>query len=365
VFLDGDLYLVDKRKGLVYQSERDEQENLVQCGIWDAGKITVKKTEETIHPWKTEDADHCETPPSAYKDIAPVLRFIAKRLEKKPEELRIYDPYYCAGGVKRHLAELGFTNVYNECEDFYAAAKAGKLPEYDVLVTNPPYSMDPLDHIKALMHFVCLQQSKPWLIVQPNFVYTKPYWEEYTAQLRGARPFFLTPPQPRSYVYTAPKIMRLSLKSQQLKTSPFVTMWYCWLGRSMQGRFFRWWVDYAELKAPHLYLAGTEAHLPDAFKDSRDKTRRKLKRKRAKGEDHSHDASGDGKPAKSKKAKKKSAAGAATPAASKPAESKPKPPGGGGDAAKKANKKKNKKKNREMKAAAGAKGTAVTSTPMA
>ena len=36
---------------------------------------------------------------------------------KAPSKLRIYDPFYCAGAVVKHLGELGFPHVYNKCED--------------------------------------------------------------------------------------------------------------------------------------------------------------------------------------------------------------------------------------------------------
>ena len=36
---------------------------------------------------------------------------------RDPKKLRIYDPFYCAGSVVKHLAELGFSRVYNKCEE--------------------------------------------------------------------------------------------------------------------------------------------------------------------------------------------------------------------------------------------------------
>ena len=63
--------------------------------------------------------DHFETPREAYQDISRALTMISEALGREPSQLRIYDPYYCQGSVKRHLASLGFTNVYNENEDFY------------------------------------------------------------------------------------------------------------------------------------------------------------------------------------------------------------------------------------------------------
>ena len=56
-------------------------------------------------------------------------------------QVRIYDPYYCNGGVVKRLKQLGFPNVYNRREDFYAVAEAGQCPPHDILLTNPPYSV--------------------------------------------------------------------------------------------------------------------------------------------------------------------------------------------------------------------------------
>ena len=49
------------------------------------------------YPFPVDEADHCETPPEAYHDIIPALQSIGSGLGKTPAELRIYDPYYCAG----------------------------------------------------------------------------------------------------------------------------------------------------------------------------------------------------------------------------------------------------------------------------
>jgi len=42
--------------------------------------------------------------------------------------LRDRSPYFCAGGVKRHLNSLGFPKVYNENEDFYKVITTGRVP---------------------------------------------------------------------------------------------------------------------------------------------------------------------------------------------------------------------------------------------
>lgn len=63
----------------------------------------------------------------------------------------------------------GFDNVYNRMEDFYAKIASNSLPEYDVLVTNPPYSGD---HFRRICEF-CRASDKPYFLLLPNFVYIK------------------------------------------------------------------------------------------------------------------------------------------------------------------------------------------------
>ena len=112
----------------------------------------------SFHSFMSDPRDHCETSQAAYEHVAPVLQLLvrshpnaclactgiatavcgctpsvramlqAERLGKPREDLLIYDPYYCAGGVANHLAEEGFTNVYNRNEDFYAVVSSGRVP---------------------------------------------------------------------------------------------------------------------------------------------------------------------------------------------------------------------------------------------
>ena len=50
----------------------------------------------------------------AYADIVPVLSSIAGTIGKSHKEIIIFDPFYCQGSVRSHLAALGFTNVINK-----------------------------------------------------------------------------------------------------------------------------------------------------------------------------------------------------------------------------------------------------------
>jgi len=87
------------------------------------------------HPFEVDPLDHCETDLRAYQDVATLLDEVAPLLGRTNGTLRIYDPYYCDGGVKQRLANVGFPTVYNECEDFYDVVARGKCPEHDIIVT--------------------------------------------------------------------------------------------------------------------------------------------------------------------------------------------------------------------------------------
>eukprot|EP01046_Picozoa_sp_COSAG06_P039647 COSAG06_NODE_4713_length_4003_cov_5.387031_2_plen_308_part_00 len=65
-------------------------------------------------------ADHMETSDSAIRDVAHVLRTLAScRLPagSPPDELRLWDPYYCQGTVKVHYAKHGFPICHNKREE--------------------------------------------------------------------------------------------------------------------------------------------------------------------------------------------------------------------------------------------------------
>jgi hypothetical protein len=287
------LYLLSRERGLVFDPCRTEQGLLRRVGVIDSsGNVKLEPEMNDLsrspcspkYPFAPNPADHCETPLVAYKDILLVLDFLAASLGKSRESLRIYDPYYCDGAVKKNLAALGFTSVHNECVDFYKIIESGTIPDYDCLITNPPYNGDDgFDHVEALLSFVTSQKRpQPWLILQPNYVYVKPYWNELTSRIRPL-PYFLTPPQPREYVYITPPGLR-SVRSAARKTAPFVTFWHAWLGEHLTVAFYRWWVEIGAVLCSRLQLACCEYFLPDHFKDSSDKTRRRPKSRKRRRE---------------------------------------------------------------------------------
>ena len=129
-----------------------------------------KKKELEPFAFEADLGDHCETPGIAYKHILPLLREIAtatypdQHWRVASKGLRIYDPYYCQGSVKKRLARLGFESVYNENEDFYKACDEKRVPKFDVLVTNPPFSVE--EHFSFILDFA-LKSGKPWFMILP------------------------------------------------------------------------------------------------------------------------------------------------------------------------------------------------------
>ena len=211
------------------------------------------------HPFDVDPADHCETPFQAYQDVEPFLFRVALALKKPKAKLRIYDPYFCEGSVKKHLARLGFESVYNEDEDFYAVAASGRCPDHDVVLTNPPYSGD---HFRKILRFVG-ESGKPWLLLLPNFVCRKQYYEpainpppsggieDGGAPRSSPRqpPLFLIPDPLKPYRYWAPGRAGFEARGAAKGTTPFETFWYVHMGGVANHDEVRaWWL---KKFAPH------------------------------------------------------------------------------------------------------------------
>jgi hypothetical protein len=193
----------------------------------ESGTLAISRP---AFPYPTNPDDHCETPLQSYKDILPILT----ELCKSDGSLKIYDPYFCDGSVVKHLSSLGFDSVYNKKEDCYAIWELNSEPRYDVLLTNPPYSEDHLE--KLMNHVTSPSFDKPWLLLMPHWVHKKDYYVNATAN-KGARhcnPFYVVPH--KRYVYLPPPSFREKKDSDvHKKSSPFVSMWYCWGGNEKRN----------------------------------------------------------------------------------------------------------------------------------
>ena len=192
--------------------KRDAEPSLTSgpggAGGGDAPNLDAPVTARSSLPFETVASDHAETPSDAYADVAPLLDAIARRRGLcDRRELRIYDPYYCAGGVVRKLGALGVTRVRNAPVDCYAewaaeedaaaataaaaaappsSTRARPPPAYDVLLTNPPYSGD---HPRRLCDYLARRlapRGVPWLLLVPSWVACRPYFEQLTNNHRAA-----------------------------------------------------------------------------------------------------------------------------------------------------------------------------------
>ena len=125
------------------------------------------------HPFKTNFNDHFETSTDALRDLLPLVEELRSLIRPScPESFSIYDPYFCAGSIRKDWCDLGFTRLFHENRCFYQDIDDGKIPNYDILVTNPPYSDD---HMQRLMEFL-IASNKPWAMLVPDYTATKDWY---------------------------------------------------------------------------------------------------------------------------------------------------------------------------------------------
>jgi hypothetical protein len=249
-------------------------------------------------PFAVDPLDQCETPLLAYEHLASLLTALARACAKPTAELRVYDPYYCAGGAAAHLRSCGFANVYHEREDFYQRIAARSTPDFDVLVTNPPWSGD---HIERCLRF-CRACGKPWACLLPSFAYLNEHRDHFSKIMRlsfvpgapPAEPICVVPRQ--QYRYHE----RFLKSARDVRTRHFA-FWCVDLGGHtpavLTKHFWAAAQAAAQASAPGVE-AGDEAmaewrsgadtvrsvrHLPYHALDSRDPRKRKLAASRHKG----------------------------------------------------------------------------------
>lgn len=181
------------------KTKRKQDNLIVQDGFNE-----FEEAAPVVYPYSVDDDDHCETPVDAYLDISAILECCAIEMNKSKETMVVYDPYFCEGHVIDRLSSIGFLTVYNKREDFYAKQKANDIPNYDVLITNPPYSGD---HIDKLLHF-CFASNKPWFLLLPNYVYTKDYFLKKMMAMKLASDFLFFVSPKKRYLYSTPKVLR-------------------------------------------------------------------------------------------------------------------------------------------------------------
>ena len=267
---DGEEQDDDDGKNNSSSSEEEEEEEVEKREQREREPTTPVKL-DVNHAFECNPDDHCETSLEAHKDIVNFLNIVASQKNKKPSELIIYDPYYCAGATRLNFTELGFPNVINENKDFYEMIAKNKVPEHDVFVTNPPYSEE---HVEKCVTFAAknmTQFGRPYFMLVPSYVVCKPYFvpalltggaqgaverentkEEDTEddmnmhKKRGqVLPFYIAPTK-RYYYFTPKPLAKLRNKNidengiekkrrghvgrRGERTSPFLSLWICGFG---------------------------------------------------------------------------------------------------------------------------------------
>jgi hypothetical protein len=159
-------------------STKRSNNHLNQSGN-DESKANKRSKQEKNQTWnfQVDYNDHFETPLRAYEDVLPVLDIICKRLQKERKDLVLYDPYYCQGSVVGCLQSLQFPQIINRNRDFYRDIKQRAVPNYDVLITNPPFSGE---HKQKLLTFIA-ESSTPYLLLLPAYVVCKAYWKDFVS----------------------------------------------------------------------------------------------------------------------------------------------------------------------------------------
>ncbi len=199
-------------------------------------------------PYPTDYNDHFETPHRAYEDIFPLMEYILAGKQKNDSKKRpstaepqnkqgctsekiIYDPYYCAGRAATLLNDVfqrtqisTLIRIQHEKRDFYRDIRQNTVPQYDILVTNPPYSGD---HKERCLDFAVGQlkrYGRPFFVLMPNYVAIKEYFRKTVLESSGSKKevqtFYISPSCP--YEYDHPD-------GTGYQVSPFASVWFCGL----------------------------------------------------------------------------------------------------------------------------------------
>ena len=184
------------------------------------------------YPYPTDYNDHFETPQRAYNDIYPLLQYCLTRNKNSStnNEAAIYDPYFCTGSAATLMEKTFACNkqslplptpvrIHHKKADFYVDIKQNRFPQYDILVTNPPYSGN---HKERCLEFAVNQlksNGRPFFLLMPNYVSTKDYFKKITSA-KTIRIIYIAPSSNCPYEYIHPE-------GTGHRKSPFESVWFC------------------------------------------------------------------------------------------------------------------------------------------
>jgi hypothetical protein len=168
------------------------------------------------YPYLANFNDHFETSSEALRHLVPALRALQEATKPtNADSFFLYDPYYCEGSVVAKWAALGFPNMHHECRDFYEDVKNNFVPEYDILVTNPPYSAD---HIPRLMD-ILVTKRKPFALLVPDYVAKKPFYTDIVARVFTPSTLFAKPGVLKKNDPSGPPTMSMATLSRSVDFS--------------------------------------------------------------------------------------------------------------------------------------------------
>lgn len=121
---------------------------LLRCKITGMG-TRKRPTGRFLDPEK----DHYETPRWAWEELLHAVRFLRRR--------RLWDPFFCSGATKIHWTHLRVPRFVCSKGDFFHQINR---MEYDVVVTNPPFST------KQLVLDVLVSSGKPFVVLMRTCV---------------------------------------------------------------------------------------------------------------------------------------------------------------------------------------------------
>jgi hypothetical protein len=121
-------------------------------------------------------------------------------------ETIIYNPYYCTGRAATLLNDVFQCTqistpiqIQHKKRDFYRDIRKNTVPQYDILVTNPPYSGD---HKERCLDFAVGQlkrYGRPFFVLMPNYVAIKEYFRKTVLESSGSKKevqtFYIAPSQ--------------------------------------------------------------------------------------------------------------------------------------------------------------------------
>lgn len=145
--------------------------------------------------FNTKDNDNYETPNDAWDLI----------LKHIPHDRVIYEPFYCTGHSGEYIRSKGFEVVHEESDFFQGVDR-----HYDMIVSNPPYSIRPavFENLHAL--------GKPWAMLVPLTTLSTLYFQKWFGDGR------------RLQVVMPNKRVQFLKGGSPTKKCNFDVAWLCW-----------------------------------------------------------------------------------------------------------------------------------------